>query len=135
MCGWLRAGAEVHLLALLSLHGAQEERGNEAPEIQLLGISGAGRWRIEVMEEWGAVGEPRSFPITQWSGGRGLAEDNLSLYVNGHTSCVYSETGWLVPEAQEHTMSEEKEREVVRETREHHALPTRSQGEGKCRRD
>lgn len=103
---------------------------------QLLGTSlgGAPRtWKNE--EQWGA---PHSFPTSQWGGGRGLAEGTLSLYMDGHMSCLYPEPGWLMPGAQEqgaHTMGKEREREVVRETREHHALMTFKQGEGRCRND
>ena len=86
-------------------------------------------------EQWGA---PRSFPTSQWGGGRGLVESSLSLYMNGPMSCLYPEPGWLVPGAQEqgaHTTGKEREREVVRETREHHAVLTLRHGEGRCRRD
>lgn len=76
-------------------------------------------------------------PTSQRGGGRALAEGSLSLYTNGQMFCLYSEPGWLVPGVQEQgarAMREEREQEVERETREHHALPTLRQGEGRCRR-
>lgn len=77
-------------------------------------------------------------PPASGVGGRGLAEGILSLYINGHISCFYPEPGWLVPGPLEQgasTTGEEREREVVRETREHHPLLTLRQREGRCRRD